>query len=111
MALPRLLIGGDVRLSDPSFLAGYVLGGVILCGVIGLVAGAIADRSDGRHNRQKPPIAPAPASRPRNIVARHWRGELPLWASYWLVVWLGNICFAILGVATAKLCRAETGDH
>src|SRR5262249_43670892 len=40
MSLPRLLIGTDARLSDPSFLVGYVLGGVILCGVIGLVAGA-----------------------------------------------------------------------
>src|SRR5215813_8039096 len=27
MSLPRLLIGSDVRLSDPSFLVGYVLGG------------------------------------------------------------------------------------
>src|SRR5207248_6749401 len=30
MSLPRLLIGGDARLSDTSFLVGYVLGGVIL---------------------------------------------------------------------------------
>jgi len=109
MSLPRLFIGSDARLSDPSFLAGYVLGGVILCGMIGLVAGWIADRSDGRQNRHKqPPVAPAPTSR-RNIVARHWRGELPLWASYWLVVWLGNIAFAILGLAIARLFKAESG--
>ena len=30
MSLPRLLIGGDARLSDPWFLVGYVLGGVLL---------------------------------------------------------------------------------
>jgi len=87
MSLPRLLIGGDARLSDPWFLVGYVLGGVLLCGLIGLIAGAIADRTHGRH--KQPPIAPEPSSDRRNIVARHWRGELPLWASYWLVVWLG----------------------
>src|SRR6266702_5128036 len=69
MSLPRLLIGGDARLSDPWCLVGYVLGGVILCGVIGLVAGAIADRSHGRH--KQPPVAPQPSSRRRNV-ARHW---------------------------------------
>jgi hypothetical protein len=106
MSLPRLLIGGDARLSDPSFLVGYVLGGVLLCGLIGLTAGAIADRSHGRHKR--PPVAPEPSGR-RNTVARHWRGELPLWASYWLVVWLGNIAFAVLGLAIAKAFRAESG--
>src|SRR5262249_25886824 len=48
MALPRLLIG-EARHSDPSlFLLGYVLAGVTLCGVIGFVAGWIADRSHGR---------------------------------------------------------------
>jgi len=50
-----------------------------------------------------------PSSARRNIVARHWRGELPLWASYWLVVWLGNIAFAILGLGIAKAFRAESG--
>jgi hypothetical protein len=106
MSLARLLIGGDARLSEPSFLVGYVLGGVLLCGVIGLIAAVIADRSAGR---QKPPIAPEPSSGRSNIVARHWRGDLPLWASYWLVVWLGNIAFAILGVAIARAFRAESG--
>jgi hypothetical protein len=106
MALPRLLIG-DARHSDPSFLVGYVLGGVLLCGMIGLAAGWIADRSHGRH--KQPPLAPEPSSGRRNIVARHWRGELPLWASYWLVVWLGNIAFAALGLVIAKAFRAESG--
>src|SRR5215813_8326531 len=31
MSLPRLLIGGEARLGDPSFLVGYILGGVMLC--------------------------------------------------------------------------------
>src|SRR5262245_30349061 len=60
---------------------------------------------------QLPPPPPTPAPQPppaateapaepqtppgrQNIVVRHWRGDLPLWASYWLVVWLGNILFA-----------------
>jgi hypothetical protein len=26
-----------------------------------------------------------------NIVARHWRGELPLWVSYWVAGSLGRV--------------------
>jgi len=107
MALPRLLIG-DARHSDPSlFLVGYVLAGVSLCGVIGFIAGWIADRTHVGH--EQPPVAPKPFFGRRNIVTRHWRGELPLWASYWLVVWLGNIGFALLGLGIAKAFRAESG--
>jgi len=105
MALPRILIG-DARHNDPSlFLVGYVLAGVLLCGVIGFIAGWIADRT----GQERPPVAPKLFAGRRNIVARHWRGELPLWASYWLVVWLGNIGFALLGLAIARAFRAESG--
>ena len=64
---------------------------------------------------QLPPAAAEAPTEPQappdrqNIVARHWRGDLPLWASYWLVVWLGNILFAALGILIAKAFRPESG--
>lgn len=31
----------------------------------------------------------------KNLIARHWRGELPLWVSYWLIGFLGSIALII----------------
>src|SRR5262252_323164 len=107
ISVPRFLIGADERLSEPAFLAGYVLGGVLLCCLIGFIAGTIMDKS--RAARQAEPADSAPPSGSRNIVARHWRGDLPLWASYWLIVWLGNIVFATLGIFVARAFRPESG--
>src|SRR5215470_15442904 len=45
ISVPRLLIGADERLSEPAFLTGYVLGGVLLCSLIGFIAGTIMDKS------------------------------------------------------------------
>src|SRR5215510_7558151 len=55
------------------------------------------------------PVEPEQPSGRRNFVARHWRGDLPLCASYWLIVWLGNIVFAALGIFIAKSLRPESG--
>jgi uncharacterized protein DUF4339 len=55
------------------------------------------------------PVEPEQPSASRNFVTRHWRGDLPLWASYWLIVWLGNIVFAALGIFIAKSLRPESG--
>jgi hypothetical protein len=44
---------------------------------------------------------PADAPRPRgNFIARHWRGELPLWVSYWVIGFGGTFVsrLAVLGV-------------
>jgi hypothetical protein len=78
-----------------------------VCSLIGLIAGAIADKLGTK--RQAQPAEGAPPSGGRNVVARHWRGDLPLWASYWLVVWLGNIVFATVGIFIAKAFRPESG--
>jgi len=105
-SLPRLL-SGDHLLSNPAFVTGYVFGGVLAGGVIGLIAGAIADKSRAWH--KVAPIEPEPSSGRQNVVARHWRGDLPLWVSYWLIVCLGNILFAALGIFIAKALRPESG--
>ncbi|SED19789.1 hypothetical protein SAMN05444161_2734 [Rhizobiales bacterium GAS191] len=41
----------------------------------------------------------AQSAKPRrfnNFIARHWRGELPLWLSYWVIGFLGNIVIGII---------------
>jgi hypothetical protein len=55
--------------------------------------------------------APADASPPRgNFVARHWRGELPLWVSYWVIGFGGTFAarLAIFAVESG-LPRAPIG--
>ncbi|SEC02333.1 hypothetical protein SAMN05519104_0589 [Rhizobiales bacterium GAS188] len=37
------------------------------------------------------PLARLKRPRFSNFIARHWRGELPLWVSYWIIGFLGNI--------------------
>ena len=54
------------------------------------------------------PVEPEPPFGHPNFVARHWRGDLPLWASYWLIVWLGNLVFAAVGIFIAKSLRPRT---
>jgi hypothetical protein len=45
-----------------------------------------------------PPLEPTQEkSRHQNFVVRHWRGEFPLWLSYWVVGILSNV-FAVLAV-------------
>jgi hypothetical protein len=107
LSLPRLLIVADERLSETAFLIGYILGGILLCSLIGLIAGTFMDKS--RAARQAEPADSASPSGSRNIVVRHWRGDLPLWASYWLIVWLGNIVFATVGIFIARAFRPESG--
>ena len=107
LALPGLVLGGGMRLNDLVFLAGYLFGGALLCGIVGLIAGAVADLARARH--KDPPVATEPSSGRGNIVARHWRGDLPLWASYWLVVWLGNFAFAAVGVLIVRALKPESG--
>lgn len=46
-----------------------------------------------------------------NIIARHWRGELPLWLSYWGIGFLGNIGVAIALPAIAIAFKTESGYY
>jgi hypothetical protein len=57
--------------------------------------------------------APADAARPRaNVIVRHWRGELPLWVSYWVIGFGGTFAarLAILAVET-WMPRAPLGPE
>lgn len=42
-------------------------------------------------------------ARPRNVFARHWRGELPLWVSYWIFGFLVNVVILVISGVGAEL--------
>jgi hypothetical protein len=80
-----------------------VLGaGALLGVVIGFIVGALCD-----FNRLTPGEEVAARSivseqqknakaRFNNVIARHWRGELPLWVSYWVIVFLPPFILGLL---------------
>lgn len=45
-----------------------------------------------------------------NFVVRHWRGELPLWVSYWIFGFLGNIAAAVF-VAAVGAALSRSGGY
>ncbi len=90
---------------------GYIGGSVGLMAFIGFVVGAIRDALTGNSQRSATLTEPLPKgnSRFNNIVARHWRGELPLWVSYWVIGFIGNIIIAIISVAMVTIFKLDKG--
>jgi hypothetical protein len=52
-----------------------------------------------------------PLAKPRfnNFIARHWRGELPLWVSYWIIAFLANIAAVLFVIFVTGALSAESG--
>lgn len=46
-------------------------------------------------------------ARVRNVFARHWRGELPLWVSYWIFGFLVNVVILGLSAVVAELLNVN----
>lgn len=62
--------------------------------------------------RDAPPPLTPPQPKPRrfqNIVARHWRGELPLPVSYWLVNFAVNVCAGMVVIALSYTFTLKGG--
>ena len=57
------------------------------------------------HTRQKP----LPTPRFNNFIARHWRGELPLWVSYWIVAFLANVAALLFAIFVTGALTPESG--
>ena len=59
------------------------------------------------------PKAPAdptkPAARSLNVIAMNWRGEYPLWVSYWVFNFLGLLAIGALGIGIAAAFSSELG--
>jgi hypothetical protein len=87
---------------DLSFIVGYMLGGIGMGAIIGFLAGAVGDLFKPKANTStqlQPAAAPIEVDKPeprQNFVARHWRGELPLWVSYWIISLVAG--FGVLAV-------------
>lgn len=113
------IAAGRASHEDVPFLIGYISGGVGLAGFVGFIAGVIADLINGS---KKTELASSSASvvsaaetgiapGRRNFVARHWRGELPLWVSYWVINFLGNVCGVAVPVLIAALFASKSGYY
>jgi hypothetical protein len=47
--------------------------------------------------------------RANSVIARHWRGELPLWVSYWIFGFLGNVAVALIPIAAVAIFNTDKG--
>jgi hypothetical protein len=99
----------DYPNSDPFFIGGYLAGATGLAALVGFITGVIGDLVGRKGKSNAAPVAaaimPAPSTKPgarQNFVARHWRGELPLWVSYWIV----GLVAGFGAVAVAVVLRA-----
>lgn len=91
---------GSARSSEAAYLLGYIGAGVLVCAAIAVITGAIVDAI------RQPNAGAAPSAPPsgRNFIVRHWRGELKLWVSYWIIVLVGNFAAAlVIGVIVATV--------
>lgn len=52
---------------------------------------------------------PAPAPPDWNFVARHWRGLLPLWFSYWVVNFVVGIVSSVVVATIVAIFRSDAG--
>lgn len=49
-----------------------------------------------------------PKRRWRNWIARHWRGDLPLWVSYWVISLITNLATPVIAAGISLLMRSGT---
>lgn len=49
-----------------------------------------------------------PQARSRNWIARYWRGDLPLWLSYWVISFIINLTTPALAAGIALLFKGNT---
>ena len=100
---------------DPFYISGYVLAGIAMGVVIGLLAGAVGDLF--KPNAKTSALlqsAPVPSevveSKGRqNFIARHWRGELPLWVSYWLINVVASFGAVAVTVVLSAVFASKSG--
>jgi GYF domain 2 len=100
------------------FLVGYISGGVGFFGLVGFIAGVIGDLTHrpakiGSASPEKAvsAVEPVTATGHGNFIVRHWRGELPLWVSYWLINFLGNLCTVAIPILIAAIFESKNGYY
>jgi hypothetical protein len=89
------------------FIIGAMSPFAVCFAIVGaLIAGPNRNASDSTFEAPKLDIETALAR--RNVVIRHWQGDMPLWASYWIVLVVINIVF---GVSTTFIARHFFGGE
>jgi len=92
---------GRIPINDAAYVAGYIAGSFVICALIGFVLGGLVDVVFGRPKPRSSFVdARLPTGGRQNVVARHWRGDLPLWAAYWVV---GLVVTIVAGIISAIL--------
>jgi hypothetical protein len=105
------IAAGRPSQQDAFFLAGYILGGVGLLGLVGFIAGVVADLRAKTESDPSPEKAVSAAPKHGNFIVRHWRGELPLWVSYWVINFLGNLCAVAVPILIAAVFASKSGYY
>jgi hypothetical protein len=109
-------------IAGPGHDLGHLCANAGLAALIGFLTGAIRDASAGKLDGLRAgrplfsdaggtPVLRRKANNPWswNILAAHWRGELPLWVSFWVFGFIGNIVIAILPTVAITLFEADRG--
>jgi hypothetical protein len=103
--------------ASSAFGLGPLSACVGIAAFIGFIAGAIKDARSGSVARKRGRCAPVPpANNPwsakiwsGNMLAAHWRGELPLWVSFWVFGIVGNIVIAAIPSLAIAVFEADRG--
>jgi hypothetical protein len=113
--------------AGPGHDLSHISANVGIAAFIGFIAGAIRDACNGnaariKAKRRKPRDRepghreqgrrePAAADNPwsGNILAAHWRGDLPLWMSFWVFGIIGNIVIAAIPSVAIAIFGADRG--
>ena len=105
---------------DAAENIGYILGTVGTAAALFFVAGAIKDHFSSRKNArskldpttfaaaENTPPSKASNRRFTNFVARNWRGEFPLWVTYWVFGLVGNIAILAVTLALASINPSQS---
>lgn len=100
---------------------GRVIGLVGGLTLLFFLAGAIKDallsrwkilsRSDLTMAATPPPLVPEKGAAPKhgNFIAKNWRGEYPLFVSYWIFGLIGNLAIAVIPIGLSAVFESRSG--
>jgi hypothetical protein len=100
------------RAESLAFLIGYVGAPVVLGTVVGFFLGAAVDfLTRPKPQASSSDIPARKSSRYNNLIARHWRGEFPLWVSYWVVSFCSYVFVVIISALIIAVFKPEQGFY
>lgn len=92
-----------------AYEIGQFIGYVLICSFLGFFAGAIRDFF--KRSSASPVISADIPERVRswNVIKMHWRGQYPLWVSYWVISFFVSIIAAAFVGAVASVFTISSG--